>query len=52
MFEDEDLKKLVESVGAICEMAGMLRDELIRCKFTREEAVNIVANYMLNLLLK
>jgi hypothetical protein len=34
----DDLKQLINGIGAICEMAGIIRDNLMKNGFTREEA--------------
>ena len=34
------------AAGALCEMASLLRDNLIRNGFTRDEAVNIAGSYV------
>lgn len=51
MDNNKDLKELMKGIGGICEIAGLLRDELIRCGFTRKEAIYIVSSYTSKLLL-
>lgn len=46
MEGNNSLKDLIMATGALCEMAGLLRDNLIRNGFTREEAVNIAGSYV------
>ena len=36
------IKELINGIGAICEIAGLMRDNLIRNGFTRKEACDIV----------
>ena len=45
-MDNEALKNLVNGIGAMCEMAGLLRDNLIKNGFTREEAVTIVRSFI------
>ena len=40
------IKELINGIGAICEIAGLMRDNLIRNGFTRKEACDIVGRYM------
>lgn len=37
------LNEFIQAVGAMAEMSGLLRDNLIKSGFTREEACKIVA---------
>ena len=46
MEGNNSLKDLIMAAGALCEMAGLLRDNLIRNGFTRDEAVNIAGSYV------
>ena len=45
-MNNDDLKNLINGIGAICEMAGVLRDNLIRNGFTREEACRMVTSVL------
>lgn len=51
MDSNKDLKEFMAGIGGICEVAGIFRDELIRCGFTREEAIHMVSSYTSKLLL-
>lgn len=48
---DDQLSKLIESIGSMAEMAAMIRDALIKNGFTRSEAVNISSNCITSMLL-
>ncbi len=41
-----DVKGLLNSIGALAEVAGFMRDQLMERGFTREEAVTIVDHYL------
>lgn len=45
-MNNDDLRNLINGIGAICEMAGVLRDNLIRNGFTREEACRMVTSVL------
>lgn len=38
----DDLKDLLQSIGALSELLGIMRDELIKGGFTREESVYLI----------
>lgn len=40
------LKDLIVGIGALAEVAGLMRDNLLKNGFTREEACFIVSNYI------
>lgn len=40
------IKELINGIGAICEIAGLMRDNLIRNGFTRKEACDIIGRCM------
>lgn len=40
------IKELINGIGAICEISGLMRDNLIRNGFTRKEACDIVGRCM------
>lgn len=50
-MSEKDLEKMMTGIGSICELAGIFRDELIRCGFTREESIMIVASYIKELMI-
>ena len=43
MDENNQLKNFVTGIGAMCEMVGLIRDDLVKNGFTREEACQIVS---------
>lgn len=45
-MDNDTLKNLINGIGAMCEMAGLLRDNLIKNGFTRDEAVAIVNSFI------
>lgn len=45
-MDNDKLNELITGVGVICEMAAILRDNLIRNGFTREEAVMISSKFI------
>lgn len=45
-MDNESLNSLIAGVGAICEMAALIRDNLMRNGFTREEAVMISSRFL------
>lgn len=48
---DNQLKKLIEGIGSIAEMAAIIRDALIKNGFTRSEAVDIASNFITSIIL-
>lgn len=40
------IKKMIEGIGAIAELAGVFLKELLRNGFTREEAVTIISDFI------
>jgi hypothetical protein len=38
----DDLKDLLQSIGALSELLGIMRDEFIKNGFTREESVYLI----------
>ena len=46
-MKNEQLSNLLTGIGAITEVAGMLCRELLKNGFTREEAVSIAGNYVI-----
>ena len=42
----EELKLLLNGMGALGEMCGLMRDELMKNGFTRREAVSLVGNFI------
>lgn len=46
----EEIKNMIAAIGSVCEIASIMRDNLIKNGFTRQEAVSIVSNYVVNLL--
>lgn len=49
---DDQLDKLIETIGSMAEMAAIIRDALIKNGFTRSEAVGIASNCITSMLLK
>ena len=47
---DNQLKKLIEGVGSMAEMAAIIRDALIKNGFTRSEAVEIASNFITSII--
>ena len=43
---DEKLKEFITAIGSMAEMSGIMRDELIRCGFTRKEACEIIGVFL------
>ena len=43
---NKEIQELLTAVGALGEMSGLLRDELIKNGFTRREAVSLVGNFI------
>ena len=43
---DNQLRKLIEGIGSMAEMAAIIRDALIKNGFTRSEAVDIASNFI------
>ena len=46
-MDNDELKEFITGIGLICEMSAILRDNLIRNGFTREEACRIVSGYII-----
>lgn len=44
-----NVNQLITAVGAISELAGLMRDHLMANGFTRKEAVNIAGQYVCTL---
>lgn len=44
---NDPVKNLIAGIGAICETAGFMRESLIKNGFSREEALTIVNNFMI-----
>lgn len=44
--KNNPLNELVTGLGAVCEMAGLMRENLIKRGFTREEACDIVKEFI------
>ena len=47
---DNQLKKLIEGVGSMAEMAAIIRDALIKNGFTRSEAVDIASSFITSII--
>ena len=47
---DSQLKKLIEGIGLMAEMAAIIRDALIKNGFTRSEAVDIASNFIISII--
>ena len=47
---DSHLKKLIEGIGSMAEMAAIIRDALIKNGFTRSEAVEIASNFITSII--
>lgn len=45
-MNNDMVNDLVTGIGAICEMAGLLRENLIKNGFTRAEACEIVQSFI------
>jgi hypothetical protein len=45
---NEELKALINAVGILAEMMRLLREELLKNGFTRQEALYLVAEFMKN----
>ena len=41
-----EIQKTIDSIGALCELAGIMRESLISNGFTREEAIGIVCEFI------
>lgn len=48
IMDNGAIKSLVSCIGAICEIAGLLRDNLINNGFTRKETMAIVKSFIVN----
>ena len=46
---NEELEKALNSLGAICEIAGFMREQLMNNDFTREEACDMALSYVIAL---
>lgn len=44
---NDPVKNLIAGIGGICEMAGFMRESLIKNGFSKEEALNIVTSFMI-----
>lgn len=44
---EEMLKGLIDGIGAIAEVAGVMRDSLITNGFTRKEACEMVSDFII-----
>lgn len=42
------VQKMIDSIGALSEMAGILRDSLMQNGFTREESVGIACEFVIS----
>lgn len=49
-MNNKEVNDFIESMGAIMEMAGLMRDQLIAQGFTRQESVQIVGDFLGKLL--
>lgn len=45
--DNNPVNGLIASIGAMCEMAGVMRENLIKNGFSREEALNLVNNFLI-----
>lgn len=43
----EQIEQMINAVGALCELAGLLRKELIKQGFTKAESFKIVEQFMI-----
>lgn len=50
MFENNDVKNLIDALGATVEMASILRDQLVQNGFTREEAVKMSSEFIIGII--
>ena len=46
---NEEIEKVINSLGAICEIAGFMREQLMNNGFTREEACSMTLEYIIAL---
>ena len=46
---NDALEKAINSLGAICEIAGFMREQLMNNGFTREEACDMALSYIIAL---
>ena len=46
----DNVKDIVTAIGAVCEMAGIMRRHLLRNGFNRKEATQIVGAFICNIL--
>lgn len=44
---NENFKNLVDAIGSLAEIASLMRDNLVRVGFTREEAVKMAADFII-----
>lgn len=49
-FDKNELERMTTAIGSLCEVAGLMRDNLLRCGFTREETIYIIAEFMSNII--
>ena len=47
---DNQLRKLIEGIGSMAEMAAIIRDALVKNGFTRSEAVDIASNFITSII--
>ena len=48
-MDKDTLKQLINGLGAICEMAGIIRDNLMKNGFTRKEACEMASEVILEM---
>lgn len=44
---NENFKNLVDAIGSLAEIASLMRDNLVRVGFTREEAVKMASDFII-----
>ena len=49
-MEDNKLRDFLIGIGSMCEFAGLMRDNLIKNGFTREEACKMTTDFLVNAL--
>jgi len=47
----ENVTNALNAIGAVCEMAGVMRDQLIENGYERDEAVTIAGNWLIQMML-
>lgn len=47
---NNEVKEMLAAVGSLAEMAGFYRDQLLKQGFTREEAIKIVREWLINMM--